>query len=76
MVERFRTAYLSKNKMFNIFKRKQQIDSNLFDLTLKLEHQQKQMNELRELVLELSKQINSLQIEVNYLSNSKYGKSL
>jgi archaellum component FlaC len=62
--------------MFNIFKRKQQIDSNLFDLTLKLEHQQKQMNELRELVLELSKQINTLQIEVNYLSNSKYGKSL
>jgi uncharacterized coiled-coil protein SlyX len=60
--------------MFNIFKRKQQIDSNLFDLTLKLEHQQKQMNELRELVLELSKQINSLQIEVNYLINSKYGK--
>jgi archaellum component FlaC len=76
MVERFRTVYLSKNKMFNIFKRKQQIDSNLFDLTLKLEHQQKQMNELRELVLELSKQINTLQIEVNYLSNTKYGKSL
>jgi archaellum component FlaC len=62
--------------MFNIFKRKQQIDSNLFDLTLKLEHQQKQMDELREMILELSKQINTLQIEVNYLSNSKYGKSL
>lgn len=52
------------------------IDSNLFDLTLKLEHQQKQMDELRALLLELSKQINTLQIEVNYLSNSKYGKSL
>ena len=62
--------------MFNLFKRKRQIDSNLFDLQLKLEHQQKQMNELRELVLELSKQINTLQIEVNYLSNTKYGKSL
>jgi hypothetical protein len=62
--------------MFNLFKRKRTIDSNLFDLTLKLEHQQKQMNELRELVLELSKQVNSLQIEINYLSNSKYGKSL
>ena len=62
--------------MFNIFKRRRIVDSNLFDLTLKLEHQQKQMDELRELVLELSKQINSLQIEVNYLSNSKYGKSL
>jgi len=62
--------------MFNIFKRKREIDSNLFDLQLKLEHQQKQMSELRELVLELSKQINTLQIEVNYLSNTKYGKSL
>jgi len=62
--------------MFNLFKRKREIDSNLFDLQLKLEHQQKQMSELRELVLELSKQINTLQIEVNYLSNTKYGKSL
>jgi hypothetical protein len=34
------------------------------------------MDELREMVLELSKQVNSLQIEINYLSNSKYGKSL
>jgi uncharacterized coiled-coil protein SlyX len=62
--------------MFNIFKRRRTVDSNLFDLTLKLEHQQKQMDELRALLLELSKQINTLQIEVNYLSNSKYGKSL
>jgi|LakMenE18May11ns_1017448.scaffolds.fasta_scaffold8842144_1 hypothetical protein len=63
--------------MFNPFKRrKQQIDSSIFDLVLKLEHQQKQMDELREMVLELSKQVNSLQIEINYLSNSKYGKSL
>jgi hypothetical protein len=31
---------------------------------------------LRELVLELSKQINSLQIEIDYLSNNKYGKGL
>jgi polyhydroxyalkanoate synthesis regulator phasin len=62
--------------MFNIFKRRRTIDSNLFDLTLKLEHQQKEMNELRELVLELSKQVHTLQIEINYLSNAKYGKSL
>jgi uncharacterized coiled-coil protein SlyX len=63
--------------MFNPFKRrKQQIDSSIFDLVLKLEHQQKQMDELRAMVLELSKQVNSLQIEINYLSNSKYGKSL
>jgi uncharacterized coiled-coil protein SlyX len=62
--------------MFNLFKRKRTIDSSIFDLVLKLEHQQKQMDELRVIVLELSKQVNSLQIEINYLSNSQYGKSL
>jgi hypothetical protein len=62
--------------MFNLFKRKRTIDSSIFDLVLKLEHQQKQMDELRAIVLELSKQVNSLQIEINYLSNSQYGKSL
>jgi archaellum component FlaC len=47
-------------------------------MELKLEAQGKQIQELRELVLELSKQINSLTIEVNYLSNEKYkyGKSI
>jgi hypothetical protein len=62
--------------MFNLFKRKQHIDSSIFDLVLKMEHQQKQMDELRTMVLELSKQINTLQIEVNYLSDTKYGKGL
>ena len=62
--------------MFNIFKRKRQIDSSIFDLVLKLEHQQKQMDELRAMMLELSKQVNTLQIEIDYLSQSKYGKSL
>ena len=63
--------------MFNPFKRrKQQIDSSIFDLVLKLENQQRQMDDLRAMILELSKQVHSLQIEINYLSNSKYGKSL
>jgi uncharacterized coiled-coil protein SlyX len=62
--------------MFNIFKRRRTIDSSIFDLVLKLEHQQKQMDELRSIVLELSKQVNTLQREIDYLSNSKYGKSL
>ena len=62
--------------MFNIFKRKKRIDSSLFDLMLKIEHQQRQMEELKSIVLELSKQVNTLQIEVNYLSQSKYGKGL
>ncbi len=64
--------------MMHLF-RKEKFDSNLYDMELKLEAQQKQIVELRELVLELSKQINSLQIEINYLSNNRYsgyGKSI
>jgi uncharacterized coiled-coil protein SlyX len=61
--------------MMHLF-RKDKFDSNLYDLELKVEGQQKQISELRELVLELSKQINSLQIEIDYLSNNKYGKGL
>jgi archaellum component FlaC len=61
--------------MMHLF-RKDKFDYNLYDLQLKVEGQQKQISELRELVLELSKQINSLQIEINYLSNNKYGKGL
>ena len=56
--------------------RKEKFDYNLYDMELKIEAQQKQIDELRTLVLELSKQINSLQLEVNYLAESKYGKSI
>jgi hypothetical protein len=41
-------------------------------MELKIEAQQRQIDELRELVLQLSKDINSLTIEVNYLTNNKY----
>jgi uncharacterized coiled-coil protein SlyX len=61
--------------MIHLF-RKEKFDTNLYDLELKVESQQKQIIELRELVLELSKQINSLQIEIDYLVNNKYGKSI
>ena len=61
--------------MMHLF-RKEKFDSNLYDLQLKVEAQQKQISELRELVLRLSKDINSLTIELNYLSNQKYGKSI
>ena len=57
--------------MMHLFQ-KEKFNSTLYDLELKVEAQQKQINELRELVLQLSKDINSLQIEVNYLSNNKY----
>lgn len=56
--------------------RKEKFDANLYDLQLKLEAQQHQIDELRKLILELSSQINSLQIEVAYLSNKKYGNGL
>lgn len=61
--------------MFKIFKRKK-FDSTIYDLELKLDAQQKQIDELRNLVLSLSKEISSLTIEINYLSNERYGKGL
>jgi uncharacterized coiled-coil protein SlyX len=61
--------------MIHLF-RKEKFDYNLYDLELKLEAQQKQIDDLRKLILELSSQINSLQIEVAYLSNQNYGKSI
>jgi uncharacterized coiled-coil protein SlyX len=61
--------------MMHLF-RKEKFDSNLYDLELRIEAQQKQIDELRVLVLELAKQINTLQIEINYLTESKYGKSI
>ena len=62
--------------MFNPFKKKDDLYNRLLDFELKLEHQQRQTDELREIVLTLSKDINALQIEVNYLSNTKYGKGI
>ena len=62
--------------MFNIFKRKEKFNSSLYDLELKLENQQGQMDELRQMILQISRDVNSIQLELNYLSNNKYGKSL
>ena len=61
--------------MFTLFKRKG-FDRNLYDIELKMEHQQKQIDDLRKMILELSSQINSIQLELNYLSNNKYGKGI
>lgn len=55
---------------------KEKFNTTLYDLELKIEAQQKQIDELRELVLQLSKDINSLTLELNYLTNEKYGKSI
>lgn len=62
--------------MFNIFKRKEKFNSTLYDLELKLENQQGQMDELRQMILQISREVNSIRIEVDYLVNNKYGKSL
>lgn len=62
--------------MINIFKRKDKFNSTLYDLQLKIENQQGQLNELREMILQISRQVNSIQIELDYLINNKYGKSI
>ena len=62
--------------MFNIFKRKDKFNSTLYDLELKIEAQNRLITELRTMILEISKQVNALEIEVNYLSNNRYGKGL
>ena len=62
--------------MFSAFKKKDDLYNRLLDIELKLEHQQRQIDELREMILAVCKDINSLQIEMNYLSNSKYGKGI
>lgn len=62
--------------MFKIFQRRDKFNSNLYDLELKIQAQQNQIDDLRKMILELSSQINQLQIEVNYLAQTKYGKSI
>ena len=62
--------------MFNVFKRKDKFNSTLYDLELKVANQQEQLNELRQMILQISRDVNSIQLELNYLSNKKYGKSI
>jgi uncharacterized FlaG/YvyC family protein len=62
--------------MFKLFKRKEKFNATLYDLQLKIENQQGQLDELREMILQISRQVNSIQIEIDYLVNHKYGKSI
>jgi cell division protein FtsB len=48
----------------------------ILQLELTIEHQQKQLNELRTIVLTLSSQIDKLQTQIEELNKTKYGKSL
>jgi uncharacterized coiled-coil protein SlyX len=61
--------------MMHLF-RKEKFDYNLYDLELKVENQQKQLDELRTIILEISKQVNTIQIELDYLVNNRYSKSI
>jgi uncharacterized coiled-coil protein SlyX len=61
--------------MFKLFKRKK-FNSNIYDLEIKVANQQEQLNELRQMILQISRDVNSIQLELNYLSNKKYGKSI
>jgi uncharacterized coiled-coil protein SlyX len=61
--------------MFNIFKRKK-FNSTLYDLELKMANQQEQINELRTMILQISRDVNSIQLELNYIMEKKYGKSI
>jgi len=60
--------------MLKLFK-KFNCDKKILQLELSMEHQQKQIDELRELLLSLSAQINRLETELNYQID-KYGKGL
>ena len=51
--------------MFSIFK-KYNCDKKLLQLELTIEHQQKQLDELRNLVLALSTSLNEVQTQLNY----------
>ena len=60
--------------MFNIFK-KFNCDKRLLQLELDIEHQQKQIDELRNLLLALSTSLNEVQTQLNYHID-KFGKSI
>ena len=62
--------------MFNIFKCKKKFNSSLYDLELKVANQQEQINELRQMILQISREVNTLRIELDYIANNKYGKSI
>ena len=62
--------------MFSIFKRKNKFNSSLYDLEMKVANQQEQLNELRTMILQISREVNTIQIELNYISNNRYGKSI
>lgn len=60
--------------MFNIFK-KFNCDKRLLQLELDMEHQQTQIDELRNLLLALSSTLNEVQTQLNWITD-KNGKGI
>ena len=60
--------------MFNLFKERD-CNNRLLQLELEIEHQQKQIDELRTLLLALSTSLNEVQTQLNYHID-KIGKSI
>jgi uncharacterized coiled-coil protein SlyX len=58
-----------------MFKDNNEVKNRLLDLELKIEHQQRELSELKSMMLELSLMINNLQTQMNNLLD-KQGKGL
>ena len=58
--------------------RKEKFNSTLYDLEMRVANQQEQLNELRQMILQISREVNTIRIELDYIANEKYkyGKSI
>jgi uncharacterized coiled-coil protein SlyX len=45
---------------------------------MRVANQQEQLNELRQMILQISREVNTIRIELDYIANEKYkyGKSI
>jgi uncharacterized coiled-coil protein SlyX len=58
-----------------MFKDNNEVKKRLLDLELKIEHQEKDLSELKSLMVQLSLMVNNMQTQINHLI-SKEQKSL
>ena len=58
--------------------RKEKFNSTVYDLEMRVANQQEQLNELRQMILQISREVNTIRIELDYIANEKYkyGKSI
>jgi uncharacterized coiled-coil protein SlyX len=63
------------NKRLTMFKDNNEVKKRLLDLELKIEHQQRDLSELKTLMVQLSLMVNNLQTQMNNLLD-KQQKSL